>query len=145
MTTLIERIKADSIAARKAKAPTSGVLVALLGEISTKEKSFIPARPITEAEVLAIVKKMIGGIDETLAALRQHARTDDIAKAEAEKVVLEVYMPKQMTDDEVRAVARERKAAGDDMGKIMAHLKANHAGMYDGKTASALVKEVLAG
>lgn len=142
---LLARIKANYLAARKERASTVGALSALVGEVETKEKTFNPARPVTDEEVLAIVRKHIKGLDETLTALRgrAQARMDDIAKIEQEKALLEAYLPQQLAEADIERIATERKMAGDDMGKIMAHLKAQHPGQYDGKLASTVVKRVL--
>lgn len=147
MSTLLDRIKADSLEARKARSLVAGPLTALLGEIGTKEKTFSPARPITEAEVIAIVRKFLNGVEESLAAMKDlggERIESERTKLLAEKAKFESYLPTQMTEEAIRAVAEARKAAGDGMGQIMAYLKANHAGQYDGGLASKVVKAVLA-
>lgn len=145
--TLLDRIKADSLVARKARSPIAGTLVTLLGEISTKEKTFNPARDITDAEIVAIIRKFINGMDETLVALRARLQTrhDDVEKVLAEKAALEAYLPQQMTEGDIETFVRAQVAAGSaKMGDIMAALKNEHGGQYDGKLASSVVKRVLA-
>ena len=148
MSTLLDRIKADSLEARKAKSLIAGPLSALLGEIGTKEKTFSPARPITDAEAVAIVRKFLNGIEESLAAVKDlggERIENERAKLLAEKAKFESYLPVQMSEEAIRAVAEARKAAGEGMGQIMAYLKANHAGAYDGGLASKVVKAALGG
>jgi len=143
--TMLDRIKADSLAARKSRAPIAGTLVTLLGEISTKEKTFNPAREITEAEIVAIIRKFINGMDETIRALSAlQTREDDVDKAEAEKVALEAYLPQQMMEADIEAFMRIKVDAGvTKMGDLMAALKNERGGQYDGKLASVVVKRIL--
>ena len=56
--------------------------------------------------------------------------------------ILTAFMPKQMTEDELRAAIEHFKAAnpGANMGAIMGYLKAEFAGLYDGKMASQIAK-----
>ncbi len=141
---LIETIKADMIAARKQKSPTAGTLVTLKGEIDTKERSFSPARPITDDEIVAIVKKFIKNVDENLRLLADSGKDEVIQASKDERTALEVYLPAQMSEDAIAAFARVKKASGANMGAIMGALKAEKAGQYDGKLASGVVKAVLA-
>ncbi|MBW3243340.1 GatB/YqeY domain-containing protein [Epibacterium sp. DP7N7-1] len=136
---LLDKIRADALAARKAKAPEAGGLVTLIGEVDTKTKSFSPARPMTDDEVVAVIKKFLKGIDETLAL----TASEPDPKTLAEKAALEGYLPKQMSEDELHAFATAKAAEGMNMGQIMGALKAERAGQYDGKLASGIVKRAL--
>ncbi|MEY8802057.1 GatB/YqeY domain-containing protein [Leisingera sp. XS_AS12] len=138
---LLEKIRADALAARKAKAPEAGGLVTLIGEIDTKTKSFNPARKMTDEEVVGVVKKFLKNIGETLS----HAEGRADGKILAEKAALEQYLPAQMSDEELRAFAEAKAAEGMNMGQIMGALKAERGGQYDGKKASGIVKAALAG
>lgn len=57
--------------------------------------------------------------------------------------ILNEYLPKQMTEDELRSVISDFKAGniGANVGAIMSFLKTKYAGLYDGKIASQLAKE----
>jgi hypothetical protein len=120
-------------------------LITLKGEIDTKQKSFSPARDITEAEVVAIVQKFLKGIGETISLLEGRNEPKALADAKAEKAVLEVYLPAQMTEAELTEFAKAKAAQGAQMGQIMGALKADKAGQYDGKLAASVVKSVLQG
>ncbi len=141
---LLSNIKSDWINARKARQTVeASVLGTLIGAIETKSKTFNPARDLTDAEILAEVKKMLMGVVETGKLLP----VGD-ARLEAngiEKVCLEKYMPKQMSEAEIEAFASEKKAGGMNLGQVMAALKTERPGMYDGRMASEVVKRVLAG
>jgi uncharacterized protein YqeY len=139
---LITEIKADQITARKNRnAPMASLLTTLIGEAEMVGKN--AGREVLDAEVVATIKKFIKNIDETIKALS----VDDIRAQNAmdEKVVLEHYLPKQMTESELRAHVEEIVLTeGLNMGKIMGVLKGRFEGRYDGKMASAVVKAVLA-
>lgn len=75
---------------------------------------------------------------------------EDLASEElAQARVLEEYLPKQLSDDEIRAIVSAKVAATgasgpSDMGKVMGPVNAEIAGRADGKRVAELVKEALA-
>lgn len=142
---LLDRIRQDAIAARKARDPKAGVLVTLIGEADTAMKAMKAPRPLEDAEVLAIVRKFIKNAKDTLAAIAGNGGAPDAAqRLEIEVAALEVYVPVQMTAGELAEFARAAAADGANLGQIMARLKAEKAGQYDGKLAAGIVKEALA-
>lgn len=143
---LVERIRALSLEARKNRSATSGALSALLGEISTAQKApgRDPNAPLNDTEAIAIVKRFLKNNAEALAPLEGlggEAVEAARAKLIAERELYESLLPKQMTAEEIEAFARERKDKG--IGGIMAALKAERAGLYDGKLASEIAKRVI--
>ena len=76
-------------------------------------------------------------------------REDLLAKEEAELAVIEQFLPKQLTEDEIKSklqeiIARVGASAPSDMGKVMGVATKELAGQADGKVVSALVKSLLA-
>jgi len=75
----------------------------------------------------------------------------ELAEREASEIrIIETFLPKQLSDDEVRGaiekVIADIGATGlKDMGKVMAEMKARYVGQMDFSKASGLVKEKLAG
>lgn len=138
---LLDTIRQDAVAARRAKDPKAPVLVTLIGEADTAMKAMKQPRPLEDAEIVAIVRKFIKNIDETLPLLGEGPAAE---KARAERAALAVYLPVQMTAEEIGAFARNAAAGGANLGQIMGLLKAEKAGQYDGKLASSIVKEALA-
>jgi len=104
---------------------------------------------LSEQEVAAVLQKMLKQRRDSL-AIYQKAGRQDLAQQEANEIeVIEEFLPKQLGDQEVRsAIAAVIKDVGAtaprDMGKVMAALKARHAGQMDFGKVSALVKELLA-
>lgn len=140
--TLLEQIKADQLQARiaadKAKA---SILTTLIGEAEMVGKND-GNRDTTDQEVIATIKKFIKNIDETIAVA---GSTETLV---AEKDALQVYLPRQLTEPELRVtigniIVTQGLSGPKAMGQLMGELKKNHAGSYDGALASRLVKELL--
>jgi uncharacterized protein YqeY len=151
---LIDRIRADQLAARKARdSVAAGLLTTLIGEATTVgEEEFRAAAeaarrddgdavavsvPITDEKVTGTIVKFL----KNAKANRELMKTSD-AKTEREIEILSAYLPQQMTEAELRAAIEgfRRDNPGAGVGAVMAFLKANHAGLYDGKLASQLAK-----
>ena len=133
---LMEQIKTRQIAARKAGDPQASLLTTLLGEAAMVGKN--ANRETTDAEVVAVVKKFIKNVDETISALQ--ARNQLFAEFAVEREVLEQFLPMQLSEAALLEVAKCQK----DMPSFMKHLKENFAGQYDGKLASTIAKQVFA-
>ena len=154
---LLDQLKADQLAARKQNDRLKAdLLTTLIGEatqISTEEFKR-GVTEVTDDKVVATVAKFSKNIKLTLENLAsERARlaeaggdaskvNERIKAAEAELAILSSYGPKQMTEAELRAAIDAFKASNPDanVGAIMAHLKTNFGGQYDGKAASALAK-----
>ena len=132
--TLIEQIKQKQIAARKAASAEASLLTTLLGEAAMVGKN--AGRETTDQEVVAVVKKFIKNIDETVSALS--SRGQDAASFLAERSVLERFLPLQLTELALVNIAQNHKS----MPEFMKFLKENHAGQYDGKLASIVAKNI---
>ncbi|WP_413673670.1 GatB/YqeY domain-containing protein [Massilia cellulosiltytica] len=120
----------------------------LIAEIKRKE---VDERiELNDAQVVAIVEKMIKQRKDSITQFEAGGRQDlaDIEKAEL--AVLVTYMPAGLSDEEVAAevaaaVAASGAAGPQDMGKVMAILKPKLAGRADMTAVSAQVKKALAG
>lgn len=104
----------------------------------------------SDDEILQILAKMVKQRDESAKIYEENSRPELAAKERAEIIVIQDFMPKQLSDSEVRAnvsaiIAETGAAGGKDMGKVMAALKERYAGQMDFAKASATVKEMLNG
>jgi uncharacterized protein YqeY len=148
MTSLIERIREDQLAARKAGDETAvGLLTALYAETAKVGKDKRNGAT-TDDEAVAVIRKFSGNAKETLAILKE--RGDARAEGyEREIKLLAAYMPEQMDEaaleSAMRSVAGELELTGPKaMGELMKGVKERFAGRYDGAIASALAKKILA-
>lgn len=137
---LTEKLRTDALEMRKAKSPNADLMRTLLGEIELRTKAQNPARALTDDEVLGVIRKFIKNAKETLELVKDGAA---IADAEREIACLEGYLPKQMSEDDLKAVIQPLVDEGKNMGQIMGALKAGYAGLFDGRVASTLVKDML--
>ncbi len=104
----------------------------------------------TEADLQALLMKMIKQRRESAEMYEKGGRPDLAAQEREEIAIIEEFLPRQMTDEEiaqaVAAVIEEVGAQGlKDMGKVMGALKGRYAGQMDMAKASRLVKEKLGG
>ncbi len=143
---MLATIRKDLFEAKKNRDTLkSNLLSALLGEATAVGKN-AGNRESTPEEVMQVVRKFIKNLDETIALLEKEGKPTD--KERAEKAILEGYLPKQMTPEELSRAIDEIVAALPErspkmMGQVMAKLKEQYGGRYDGKTASQMVKEKL--
>jgi uncharacterized protein YqeY len=115
-----------------------------------KQKEVDERIELTDADVVAILEKMIKQRRESIAQFEKGARQDLADKEKAEIELLAAYLPQKMADAEVQqavaAALAESGASGiKDMGKVMALLKPRLAGRADMGAVSALVKSKLSG
>lgn len=142
---LMETIRKDQLEARKFRDTVAiGLLTALVGEAAMVGKNK-GNRESTDEEVVGVVKKFIKNTEETITVLEKSSNTEALDKAKAELALLNIYLPKQMTEDEIGAFIDGflASAPGSKMGDVMKALKDRHAGQYDGKMASAVAKAKL--
>jgi uncharacterized protein len=103
-----------------------------------------------DATVTEVLQKMIKQRRESIDMYRKGGR-EELAEAEAAEVaVIEQFLPKQMTDEEIGStidaiVAETGAGSVKDMGRVMALMKERHAGQLDMSKASQMVKAKLAG
>jgi uncharacterized protein len=104
--------------------------------------------PSSDTDVLGAVAKEVKRHQESIDAFKKGNRPDLVAKEEAEMVVLQGYMPKQFSRDEIIAVVKEVMAAvgakgPGDKGKVMQQLMPKLKGKADGKEINDVVTQLL--
>jgi uncharacterized protein len=103
-----------------------------------------------DAEVLAVIDKMIKQRKESVAQFEAGKRADLVAKESAEIALLSTYLPAQLGEPELDAMIREAIASTGaatmkDMGKVMGVLKPKVQGRTDMGALSARIKSALGG
>jgi len=146
---LKDQITEDMKAAMRAKDTARLGTVRLL-LAAMKQKEVDERVELTDADVLAIIDKMVKQRRESIAQFEKAARNDLAETEKAEIAVLSGYLPQQMSEAEVgqaiaAAIAESGAAGVKDMGKVMAVLKPKLAGRTDMGKVSGLVKAKLAG
>lgn len=108
----------------------------------------VPTGPVTDADIVQVLQKMVKQRRDSIATYEQGKRQDLADKEAAEINVIEEYLPSMMDEAATRAaiaalIAEVGAAGPKDMGKVMGALKAKFAGQIDFGKASGLVKELL--
>ncbi|MGD9525947.1 GatB/YqeY domain-containing protein [Pseudonocardia sp.] len=156
MSTLKERLRADLTAAMKARDElVKSTLRMTLTAIGNAEVAGTEARELDDAEVLKVITKEAKKRAESAEAFAAAGREELAAQERAEGEVLARYLPAQLTDEELAAVAREAVAAEAtdagqqpgprQMGQVMKRATAAVAGRADGRRVAAAVKALLTG
>jgi hypothetical protein len=137
----LQRDLQDAMRARDR--PRIDVLRGLIAAIkNAKVERQVPELP--EAEIVALVRKEMNKRTEIIGYATQAGRAETVAQSEADKVLLEAYLPQQLDaaalDAVVRALAAELGTT--QIGALMAELRKRHAGQFDGKLASEIIKKL---
>ena len=103
---------------------------------------------IDEATEQKFLQKMMKQRRDSLEIFEKQGRADLAVKEKEEMAVIERFLPNQMGLDEIRAavtkiISETGAASPADMGKVMGVASKQLAGLTDGKTISAIVKELL--
>jgi uncharacterized protein len=147
---LFEQVSKDIIAAMKAKDKVR------LEALRNIKKYFIEAKTapgandeLSDEAALKILAKLAKQGKDTAALYREKGREDLAAEETAQAAVIEGYLPKQLTAEEleeaVKAIVAQTGASGmKDMGKVMGVATKQLAGKVEGRALSEAVKKILA-
>jgi uncharacterized protein YqeY len=142
---LFEQLKKDRIAHFKKRNddPVSKVAYNVLGVLISDSSKDV--KEPDDTKVIGVIKKFIENAKFTL-----DKAEDQLSKYTAGKEieVLEAYLPKQLTEPEIRAIIVDLKENSETesnklLGFTMAHFKQLYSGQYDGGLVSRIAKELL--
>ena len=139
----------DAMRAKEAR--TVGALRLILAKLKDQD---IAARPrgvtdgIPDEEILQMLQSMIKQRRESILLYEQGGRQELADQERDEIAVIERFLPRQMDEADTKAaiaaaIAATGAAGVKDMGKVMAELRARHAGQMDFGKAGAMVKGML--
>ena len=144
---LLARIQTAQKEAMKAKdsARLSAVRM-ILAAIKDREIALrTSGQEMTEGEIMGLMGKMVKQRQESARVYDQGGRSELADKERAEIAVIEAFLPRALSADEVaaaidKAIAETGATGLRDMGKVMAALRAAYAGQMDFGAAGALIK-----
>ena len=147
--TLKERITEDMKTAMRSAEKDRLAVIRLL-QAAIKQREVDERITLDDAQVLAVLEKMIKQRKESIVAFEKGGRADLVAKENAEIAVLQPYLPAQLSDAELdaliaEAIASTGAASIKDMGKVMGVVKAKAAGKADMGAVGARIKAKLGG
>lgn len=143
-----ENLMADTKTAMKAKEKETLATLRLISA-AIKDKDIAArttGKELGDTEIMALFQTMIKQRRESVKMYKDGGRPELAEKEEAEIVVIEKYLPQQLSEDEMKeaiaaAVAETGAESIKDMGKVMGVLKGKYVGQMDFGKAGALVKE----
>lgn len=147
---LFDQVSKDIVAAMKAKDKVR------LEALRNIKKNFIEAKTapgandtLDDAVALKILAKLAKQGRDTAALYHEQNRPDLAEEEEAQAKVIEEYLPKALTPEELEAevkaiIAQVGATSAKDMGKVMGVASKQLAGRADGRAISTLVKQLLA-
>ncbi len=141
------QIKDDIKTAMKAKDVQKRDALRLL-DSALKQIEVDERKELTDEDVMAIITKQIKQRNDAAAQYKDAGRDDLLEKELSEIAVFEVYLPAQLSDDElaetIKAIIAEVGAESmKDMGKVMGAAKAKIGSQADGKRINECVKSLL--
>jgi len=144
---LREKIDTDTKEALKSGAKDKLSTLRMLNA-ALKNKQIDKRRSLTEEEVFETVRSLIKQRKDSIEQFAKGGRQDLVDKETAEVAVLEVYLPQQLSREELEVMVRDAVAqtgaqSARDMGKVMKALIPMVGGRADGKLVSELVKNAL--
>jgi len=147
---LEQKIMAEMKEAMKAKdEATLRGLRAIKAEIIKAKTEPGAGGEVSAEKELSLLQKMMKQRKDSLEIYQQQARADLAQKEQEEIAVIERFLPKQLSEEELRTelqgiISETGASSPADMGKVMGAATKKLAGRADGKTISAMVKELLA-
>ena len=145
--TLKERITEDMKSAMRAADKERLGTIRML-QAAIKQREVDERIALDDAQVVAVIEKMVKQRKESIVQFELGGRTDLAAKEKSEIEQLQAYLPAQLSDVEVDALIKEAiattgAASIKDMGKVMGVVKARAAGRADMGAVSARIKAAL--
>lgn len=142
-TRLTEDLKAALRSGDKLRVSVLRLLSALIKNREVEKRG-----PLTDAEVLQAIVVSCRQRQEAIELYGQGGRQDLVDKETAELTILQSYLPRPLTSDELQAMVleaiREVQATSlKEMGKVMGILQPRVTGRADGKVVNTLVREAL--
>lgn len=145
--TIKEQLNADLKAAMKSKDAARRDLIRNL-QAAIKQKEVDERVDLDDDAVIKVLMSEVKRRRETIEAFEQAGRGDDAAPERDELVLIETYLPQQLSRDELKAIAAAVIAevgatSPKDISKIMPVLMPKIKGQADGRTVNEVVKELL--
>lgn len=145
-----EKIKNDMKSAMLAKDETRvmvlrGLMAAFTNELVAKKKK--PQDPLTDEEALAVISRAVKQRKDSIEQFQKGGRPELAENEQKELKIIEEYMPKLMSREEIKTIALKKKEemgitdkskSGMFMGTLMKELK----GKADGGDVKAIVEEI---
>ncbi len=144
---LTERLAEDMKQAMKDKDKLR-LSVLRMVKAAVKNREIETGQPLADDDVLGVIQKELKQRRDSLQAFESAGRTDLVDEVKAEIDVLMSYLPKQLSEDELRGIVQsviaELGASGKaDVGKVMSAVMPKVKGRADGRLVQSIVQSLL--
>ncbi len=144
---LKERLKADMKEAMKAKDKVKLSTIRMINSL-IKNAEIEKRGELTDEEIIQLLMKYAKQRKESIEMYEKGGRQDLVEKEKAELAVVESYLPKQMSEEEIREIVKQTieevgASSVKDMGKVMKAVMPKVKGRADGSVVNRIVKELL--
>ncbi len=144
---LKERLKADMKEAMKAKDKIKLSTIRMINSL-IKNAEIEKRGELTDEEIIQLLMKYAKQRKESIEMYEKGGRQDLVEKEKAELAVVESYLPKQMSGEEIREIVKQTieevgASSIKDMGKVMKAVMPKVKGRADGSVVNKIVKELL--
>lgn len=135
---LINELEKDNITALKNKDKTARAVLSVVinkyrvNAIELKAQG----KEATDNDLIRVINKVVKELDEEKAGYEKLGRVEEVNNINTQKAIIEKYLPKLMSEDEIRKVIASLE--DKSMPSVMKHFKAN----YDGKVDMSLVSKI---
>ena len=135
---LINELEKDNIIALKNKDKTARAVLSVVinkyrvNAIELKAQG----KEATDTDLIRVINKVVKELEEEKAGYEKLGRVEDVNNINAQKAIIEKYLPKLMSEDEIRKIIASLE--DKSMPSVMKHFKAN----YDGKVDMSLVSKI---
>lgn len=142
-----KQIDSDFLIAYKAH-DTLRVSVLRMIKSSIKNAEISKKEELGDSNVISVLKKEIKQRIDSIEAYKKADRTDSAEQEEKEMEMISAYLPKQLSEEEIKKIAEETigltNASGmQDMGKVIGMIMQKHGDNVRGELVSSIVKELL--
>ena len=147
--TLEERLLADMKEAMKAReAGKTRLAVIRMARAALKNAEIAKGHKLSDPEIIAVLAHEVKERQDSIPEFARGGREDLVAKLEEEIRILKGYLPAQLSEDEIRGLARETIAqvhamGPRDRGTVMGALMPKTKGRADGRLVNRIVRELL--
>jgi len=148
METLYGKLEGDMREAMKAKDQLKLSVLRMIISTARNVEMEKNVKTLEDADMLKILQKHLKQHKESITQFEKGGRHDLVSKESAELVIIETYLPKQMTENELTVIVKEAIAetnavSKSDTGKVMKAAMAKVQGRADGKVVSAIASGLL--
>ena len=132
----------------KIEISTYRLILSGIKDLEISNRSSSEKKQTDDNDIKQLIKKMIKQRNESIEIYKKNNRADLLAVEEKEANILISYLPKQLSNDEIKDICQKtieetNSQSIKDMGKVMAILKRNYSDNLDFSKAGAILKEIL--